>query len=94
MRAILAGVLLLGLTAATEAAAPTAEQRDAFYAACTRQGAAEICACKADAAMKIVDSAFMDVIIQSMEGKSLAAEHYTTYNDYIVASTEACGMGM
>lgn len=94
MRAILVGALLLGLTGAAQAAPPMAEQRDAFYAACTRQGAAELCACKADAAMQIVDSEFMDVIIASMQGQSLAAEHYTTYNDYIVASTQACGMGM
>jgi hypothetical protein len=94
MRALVVGVALLALTGVAQAAAPTAAQKEEFYAACTKQGAAELCSCKADAAMKIVDSAFMDVIIASIKGKPLAAEHYNTYNDYIVASTQACGMGM
>ena len=94
MRAVLVGVALLGLTAAAQAAAPTAEQKAEFYAACTKQGAVELCTCKADAAMKLVDGAFMDVIIASIKGKPLAAEYYNTYNDYIAASTQACGMGM
>jgi hypothetical protein len=94
MRAVLVGAALLAMTGAAFAAPPSEGQKAEFYAACTKQGAAELCSCKADAAMKIVDSEFMDVIIASIKGKPLAAEYYNTYNDYIVASTQACGMGM
>lgn len=94
MRAFLVAAAILTLTGAAHAAAPTDAQKAEFYEACTKQGAAELCSCKADAAMKIVDGEFMDVIIASIKGKALEAKYYNTYNDYIVASTQACGMGM
>lgn len=94
MRPVAAATALLLLTGGGALAAPpTAEQKAEFYSVCTQRGAAELCACKADAAMSLVDSAFMDVIVESMSGKALAAEHAVAYNDYIAASTRACGMG-
>ena len=59
----------------------------------TNAQAGELCTCKADAAMSLVDTEFMAVIIASMKGKDVPADLYDTYNDYIARSTEACGMG-
>ena len=96
MRRLLTGLALLALAAgAATAAPPTGEQQARFYDICLKQsgGNAGLCTCKRDAATKLVDSAFMEVIVSSMAGKPLAADHYLAYNDYIAASTRACGMG-
>ena len=76
------------------AAAPTAAQQGEFYATCLRvSGNEELCACKADAAMTLIDERFMSVVIASMQGGSPPPQYEAPYNDYIVASTRACGMG-
>ncbi|MBL8598416.1 MAG: hypothetical protein J0I48_14950 [Devosia sp.] len=77
------------------AAPPTAEQKAEFLATCLKVApeAGTLCTCKADAAMSLVDSEFMAVIIASMQGKDVPAALYDTYNDYIARSTQACGMG-
>jgi hypothetical protein len=95
MKRIIAALFALGaLMAAAIAAPPTAEQKAKFYKVCAQRGAADLCTCKAEAAMKIVDHDFMDVIIASMSGKSLDPKYNVAYSDYIVESTRACGMGM
>jgi hypothetical protein len=77
------------------AAAPDAGQKEAFYSACMKTAQNQpLCTCKADAAVTLVDSAFMDVIIASMSGKTLDPKYNVAYNNYIVESTRACGMGM
>ncbi len=82
------------LTGAAHAAPPTAEQKAEFYKVCVGISQNEtLCTCKADAAMQIVDTDFMAVIIESMRGKALDHKYDVPYNDYIVASTRACGMG-
>lgn len=83
------------LTAAARASPPTAEQRTHFFNQCIKTSHNEtLCTCKADAAVKLVDADFMDVIIRSMSGRTLDPRYNVPYNDYIVASTRACGMGM
>lgn len=78
-----------------EAAAPSAEQKADFYRTCVATSQNEpLCTCKADAAVKLVDGEFMAVIIASMSGRTLDPKYNVAYNDYIVESTRACGMGM
>ena len=93
---VFAGLIAVGLLATPAlAAAPSAEQKAQFYEACVgTSGNVPLCTCKADAAVKLVDQQFMAVILSSMKGKTLAAEYAVPYNNYIVESTRACGMGM
>ena len=85
----------LVLATPTYAAPPTAEQKADFLATCLKVApeAGELCRCKADAAMTLIDSDFIAVVIASMKGKDVEAKYYDAYNDYIARSTEACGMG-
>lgn len=71
---------------------PTQAQLDAFYAACIKVApkATVLCKCKEDAAPKLVDTSFMDIIIASMQGKPLDAKYYDAYNDYIANSNTIC----
>ena len=93
---VVAALLTLAvLTAPALAAAPSAEQKAAFYDACVKtSGNVELCTCKADAAVKLVDQDFMAVVLASMKGKTLDDKYAVAYNDYIAESTRACGMGM
>lgn len=92
---VLAGLLALVSTSAALAAAPSMEQKAEFYDACVKtSGNVELCTCKADAAIKLVDQDFMTVVLASMKGKTLDDKYAVAYNTYIVESTRACGMGM
>ncbi|HHY49514.1 MAG TPA: hypothetical protein GYA10_07185 [Alphaproteobacteria bacterium] len=83
------------LTGVAVAAPPTPEQRARFYDQCVKTSQNEpLCTCKAEAATKLVDAEFMDVILASMAGRTLDPKYNLAYNDYIVESTRACGMGM
>ena len=44
--------------------------------------------------MQLIDQDFMAVVLASMKGKTLDDKYAVAYNDYIVESTRACGMGM
>jgi hypothetical protein len=97
MKKILLVAALLSLTAGGAVAKtisnpPTAAQLDAFYAACIHVApeATVLCKCKKDAAPKLIDAAFMDVVIASIKGKPLEAKYYDTYNDYIARSNKIC----
>jgi hypothetical protein len=74
---------------------PTAEQKAEFLQTCLKVApeAGELCRCKADAAMSLIDTEFMAVVIASMKGKDVPVDLYDTYSNYIAHSTEACGMG-
>ena len=96
-----AGLLAIGLLASpvlvtpSFAAAPTPEQKAEFYNACVKTSSnVELCTCKADAAVQLIDQDFMAVVLASMKGKTLDDKYAIAYNDYIVESTRACGMGM
>ena len=93
---VMAGLVAFGmLTVPALAAPPSAEQKAEFYDACVKtSGNVSLCACKADAAVQLVDHDFMAVVVASMKGKTLDDQYAVAYNDYIVESTRACGMGM
>lgn len=97
-RAFLIGLAATAMVAVSASAAlaapPSAEQKADFYATCVGISQNQpLCTCKADAAMTLVDSDFMAVIIAAMKGKAPPAKYEAPYNDYIVGSTRACGMG-
>ena len=90
MRAALASMALLAL-AAPAFAAPTAAQKDEFYRVCFGISQnAELCTCKAEAAMSLIDERFMGVVIASMKGGSPAASDYDAYNTYVARSNQVC----
>jgi hypothetical protein len=95
MKRLLIVAAALMFTAPAYAEAPTPEQKADFLATCLKvaPAAGELCRCKADAAMTLIDTKFMAVVISSMKGKDVPDEYYDTYNDYIARSTQACGMG-
>ena len=97
MKSILLSLLLLTPVMLTSPAfakgtPPTAEQQAAFLKQCLKVApeAQTLCTCKADAAMTLVDSEFMNVIIASMSGKPLDAKNFVPYNDYIARSNKVC----
>ena len=87
--------LAIAVPAYAKGTPPTAEQKAEFLATCLKVApeAGELCRCKADAAMNLIDTDFMAIVIASMKGKDVEEKYYDTYNDYIARSTEACGMG-
>lgn len=91
MRTLLTLSVLLAATV-TAFAAPTAAQKDQFYAVC--MGIAQdatLCGCKADAAMSLIDERFMGVVIASMKGTaSPKAADYDAYNTYVAKSNQVC----
>ena len=95
MNRVIAALVAVGmLTVPAFAAAPSAEQRAEFYKTC--MGIAQndaLCSCKADAALKLVDSDFMAMVIASMKGKAPPAEQNVPYNDYIAQSNAICKPG-
>ena len=95
MKKLLFVLAALALATPVQAAPPTIEQKADFLATCLKvaPAAGELCRCKADAAMSLIDTQFMAVVIASMKGKDVPDDLYDTYSDYIARSTEACGMG-
>ena len=96
MKTILLALAALAIATAPTLAKgtpPTAEQKQQFYDACTVYGTPDLCQCKADAAMTLIDTTFMAVVIAAMRGTDPPPDLNDTYSDYIARSTEACGMG-
>jgi len=86
--AILAAIGLLTVPAL---AAPTAAQKDKFYAVC--MGIAqnqELCTCKADAAMTLIDEKFMAMVISAMQGGPVPKGDFVAYNAYVAKSNQVC----
>jgi hypothetical protein len=80
--------------ALAEGTPPTKAQHDEFYKVC--MGIADdsaLCGCKADAAMTLVDSDFMSVIISSMKGKAPPKDDNVKYGIYITKSNAVCKPG-
>lgn len=103
MKKIVLAVAMLSLTmggahaasmAAAKGAPPTAEQKARFLKACEKYGATEVCTCKAEQAMKLVDADFMEVIIDSINGKPTPVEDTLKYGVYIGKSNAVCAPGM
>ena len=95
MNKLLIVLVVLAFTAPAYASPPTTEQQADFLKTCLKVApeAGELCRCKAEAVMSLIDTEFMAVVIASMKGKDVPDEYYDAYNDYIARSTEACGMG-
>ncbi|WP_338721305.1 hypothetical protein [Devosia sp. XK-2] len=91
MKRLIACVPLLLLSVPVFAAAPTAAQKDEFYRVCMDISENRtLCACKADAAMSLIDERFMGVVIAAMKGGSLAVSESVTYDTYIRRSNQVC----
>ena len=71
---------------------PTEAQKAAFLKECLHVApeAGELCKCKAEAIMKLIDTDFIEVVIASMKGKPLDHKYYDAYNDYIARSNKVC----
>lgn len=89
---VFVSLALLGLlTVSAFAAAPTEAQKAEFYAVCMGIASNEtLCACKADAAMTLIDERFMGVVIKSMKGGSTAQADAVPYNTYVAKSNQIC----
>ncbi|KFC68550.1 hypothetical protein FF80_01502 [Devosia sp. LC5] len=91
MRLALGLVGLIALTAPAFAVAPTPAQKAEFYQVCMGIASDDtLCACKADAAMSLIDERFMGVVIKSMQGGSPAEGDYVAYNTYVAKSNQVC----
>ncbi|MBN9317042.1 MAG: hypothetical protein J0I99_14970 [Devosia sp.] len=92
MKQVLVALMALGVMAGGAlAAAPTEAQKAEFYKTC--MGIAQdnaLCTCKADAAMTLIDSEFMALVIASMKGKSPPEDSYKAYNAYVAKSNQVC----
>jgi hypothetical protein len=69
----------------------TDAQKAEFYKVC--MGIAQnqtLCQCKADAAVKLIDTDFMAVVIASMKGSAPPDNLYTEYDNYIARSNKIC----
>jgi hypothetical protein len=93
MKPVFAAVVSLSVAFATPvfAASPTTAQKQEFFDVCfTISQNQDLCACKADAAMKLIDERFMGVVIASMKGGSPKSEDYAAYNAYVAKSNQVC----
>lgn len=93
---LVAAAAVMLSTGASFAAPPTEAQKTQFTKECLRNsgGNNTLCTCKAEQAMKLADSAFMDVILASMNGKALSHEQNVPYGIYISKSNAVCAPGM
>lgn len=91
MGRLLAVSALMLMAAPAFAAAPTADQKAEFYKVCVGISSnVELCTCKADAAMDLIDERFMGIVIASMKGGSPAEGDYAAYNAYVAKSNQIC----
>ncbi|MBF0677910.1 MAG: hypothetical protein IR164_03085 [Devosia sp.] len=88
---IFALVTGFSLLATAAYAAPTSAQKQEFFEVCMGISQnQELCACKADAAMTLIDERFMGVVISSMKGGAPAAADFNAYNTYVAKSNQVC----
>lgn len=94
MKTGLLALVAFGLLTGAAAAAgttPTEAQKAEFYTTCMSIAQDDaLCSCKADAAMKLVDEGFMDIIISSMKGKAPPTSENRRYGEYIGQSNKIC----
>ncbi len=87
-----------GAFAATaKATPPTAAQKAEFLRLCLKNsdGNTTLCTCKAEQAMKLIDTDFMAVVIGQMSGKlTLTKEQEKPYAIYVSRSNKVCAPGM
>ncbi|WEK04319.1 MAG: hypothetical protein P0Y65_19410 [Candidatus Devosia phytovorans] len=81
----------LALLTVPALAAPTEAQKTEFYSVCMSIAQDQtLCACKADAAMTLIDERFMGVVIASMKGQTPKSDDYVAYNTYVAKSNQIC----
>lgn len=91
MRTLLLALPLTLLIMVPALAAPTAAQKDEFYKVCVGISQnSELCACKVDAAMTLIDERFMNVVIAAMKGGSTDPGQGAAYNTYVAKSNQIC----
>lgn len=91
MKRVLGALLALGMVSGVAQAAPSEAQKAEFYKVCMGIASDDaLCACKADAAMTLIDEEFMAIVISSMKGKSPPAGQYAAYNTYVAKSNQIC----
>jgi len=91
LMALFALGMMGGAALAAGGATPTEAQKDEFYKVCVGISQnVELCTCKADAAMTLIDEDFMGLVIASMKGKSPPEGSYKAYNDYVAHSNQVC----
>jgi hypothetical protein len=85
----------LGLLTFPALAAPTAAQKAEFYAVCVGiSDNVELCTCKADAAMTLIDERMMGFVIAGMKGGTAGEPEDVARARarYIQDSNRACGL--
>lgn len=98
MKTSLASALVLAtclVAGAAQAAPVTSAQKAEFLKVCVGISSDEaLCTCKADAAGKLIDESFMDLVIASMKGsRNPSSEQYVAYNNYVARSNQICKPG-
>jgi hypothetical protein len=95
MKTALAALLALTMSTLPALAVPvTAEQKADFYKTCMGIASDEpLCTCKADAAVELIDSDFMSLVISAMKGQTYPADEQGTYDAYIMRSNGICKPG-
>jgi hypothetical protein len=84
-------IALATLTTIVVAAPPTAEQKNTFHRVCMSIASNEpLCSCKADAAVKLIDSEFIQLVISAMKGETYPADEQGRYDEYIRRSNAIC----
>lgn len=91
-------MIAAGATSAAYAKAspPTPEQEAQFLAQCLKNsgGNKTLCTCKADQAMKLIDTDFMKIVLATMKGQTLPVAQSKPYAIYISKSNKVCAPGM
>lgn len=95
LRLAIGGLALLFAASTAHAAAPTTAQKAEFYQVCLGiSGDQALCACKADAAMDLVDERMMGYVIAGMKGSGNApADVQKRWNAYVAESNRVCKPG-
>ncbi len=93
---LVAAALALTLTPALAATPPTAEQKAAFLSQCLKNsdGNTTLCTCKAEQAMKLIDTDFMKIVLATMKGGTLPVDQSKPYAVYVSKSNAVCAPGM
>ena len=91
-----AAALALTLSPAVAATPPTAEQKAEFLSQCLKNsdGNTTLCTCKAEQAMKLIDTDFMKIVLATMKGGALPLNQSKSYGIYVSKSNAVCAPGM
>ena len=93
---VLAAALMTLTVGGAMAAPPTAAQKAQFLKECLKNsdGNQTLCTCKQAQLDKLIDRDFMQVVLDSMNGKTTPVEDTMKYAVYIGKSNAVCAPGM